>query len=1048
MAKLVKSPIPDNIFEKAITGAKELLGVFDKIVEELKRVGTVAKTTLGDLNFSKAEDVTKLTEEIKKLEAQVKDLEEVKKSQVKTSQDLNKMRENEAEVTKQLASLTDEEVKAKLRFQAANKKQRDELKLLLALEDKELGTLGKLNAANKKLRLEREKLNAEIPEQRARFDQLNAEIDENNEKITELSDKQKQAKLNVGNYSDSIQEALGSSEAFSSATSGLSEAQGLLAAILKVSTLALSKNKAQTKDSARATTRLGRTTRRVSNAIKASVVGLVIAAGAALGSFITGTQEGQIQFQKLVQGTLSGVNVLLGRFKDIGSGISSFIGGSIAVLSGNFSKARKSAEEAAKAFSNAFAEGLTKDIAAAAAAASELVKTQFLAANAGRAVAAEIERRLQLEEELRAVFDDDTRGFIERTQAAERLTTIFQTGNSALDQQAKLLKDQLDIARERLLISIKERAGGRVDTDALKAQINASTELSEIVVTNKKLLSENNALIIDTQVLDELIAAEQAFIQKETELNGQRLADRQLIAKLLFDEVEQELDFLIDGNEQIKTSNEELIASEKVTFAERKRLLAETIKLIADSNEAVLNEIARTVVGLEGAEIGKAFEDALDVSDLNTRLKQLGLAEIPINRLLELFREIKTQQRDFKGTGEALDEALLGGREASDRIKILKQSNTELTSFAKQIIALSKVSPTTLTGARLTAFNAELEALNESIADAQTARSKDLLSLEIEQLEARFAVSKEGSALFLQLEEELLQKRLDFISIEQAEALKAIDKEDKARQEAADKEEKRLTDLSKKQEEAAKNRAAALTFLDNALTAAAESRQEDLDKQISDAQRRQEEIQSAIEAGSEGARESLTQARREEEEATQAREKSIERQKQLEATLTMLKLISSYAGSGVTNPVGKATRDIISASAFADAFFYEGTERVDQDKQIKKVHSGRDGYRAGLSGDERVMTGKQNSKVGNLSNDILANVGYLYRTGKLVHADRSGGESLSLEELKGINKTLKGLPGKIPVANLDKEMVTGIVTAVLKRGNNRTRTRETWASKA
>lgn len=1025
MAKQIKSPIPDSIFDKAVAGAKALLEVVKDIIGEFKAVGEAAKKAIKEIDFKKAEGAKELTDQIKKLEEQTESLQKVTKKGIEVEKDLEKIRKEETKVKKQLAGLTDEAVKGKIKFNAANKAQRDELKALIVIEDKQAGTLAKLKAANAILRLEREKLNADLPEQAQRLKEINEEIDKNNERNDELSDKQKKARQNVGNYTESINEALASSEAFTSATSDLAGIQGVLAGVMKVVTAALRKNEDQTKDNERATGKMGRTSQRVGRVLKTALVGALVAAGAAVGAFVTKTQEGQIALETLTKQALGTSNVVLGRLIELGKGLVAFGGLGFSGV--------------ALAFKEAFRPGLADDIRNVNTAVSELVKTQFQAANAARAVSSEIERRLKLEEELREVADDDTIGFRERQKAAAELTRIFLTGNSALSQQSNLLRDQLEIVRERVLIAVQERVGDKIDTEALRAQITASRELSEVILSNKQLLGENNALIIDTTVLDELIEAEKAFLQKETELNSQRLTDRQKIAKLLFDEVEQEVDFLIDANAQIVTSNQKVTDSEKETFETRRRALDDSIQLIKEANKAVTEELAKTAEGVEGTDIVQAFSDALDVSDLNRKLKDLGLAEIPINRLLELFKEIKIQERDFKEAGQILDEAITGGGEAGERIKILKQSNAEIAILAGRITELGRVDVSALSSEKLKEFGERLEEANEDLDQAREERARKLLELEIKQLEARLNLAKAGSAEFLSVEEELLGKKLDLISAEEAAALDAIDKEDKARDEAAKKEDER-------QKKAEKQRADAISFLENALSANANKRQESLDKQIDNAKARQDEIQQAIIAGNEGASESLNKARREEEEAARAREQLLEKQKQREATLTMLRLLSTYASAGVQNPVGRASQDLLAANAFAEAFFYRGAERVDQDGQLKKARGGRDGYRIAVDGSERVLTGKQNTKIGNLSNDILAEVGYLYRSGELVKKGASGGSTASVEELRQINKNLKSLPGKMPVSHVEKDLIAGIITEVVKYGSHTRKIRQSWGA--
>ena len=63
--------------------------------------------------------------------------------------------------------------------------------------------------------------------------------------------------------------------------------------------------------------------------------------------------------------------------------------------------------------------------------------------------------------------------------------------------------------------------------------------------------------------------------------------------------------------------------------------------------------------------------------------------------------------------------------------------------------------------------------------------------------------------------------------------------------------------------------------------------------------------------------------------------------------------------------------------------FFTGTEHVESDLKGNKVHNGKDGYIVAVDGSERVMTGEQNKKVGNLSNTELANLAYDYNNGLL-----------------------------------------------------------------
>jgi hypothetical protein len=78
--------------------------------------------------------------------------------------------------------------------------------------DEQIVTLDTLTARNEQLRLERRKININTQEGTEAITAINQEIDKNNDLIKQHSDKVKQDKINVGNYTDSIlkaQEAFG-----------------------------------------------------------------------------------------------------------------------------------------------------------------------------------------------------------------------------------------------------------------------------------------------------------------------------------------------------------------------------------------------------------------------------------------------------------------------------------------------------------------------------------------------------------------------------------------------------------------------------------------------------------------------------------------------------------------------------------------------------------------------------------------------------------------------------------------------------------------------
>jgi TP901 family phage tail tape measure protein len=107
-------------------------------------------------------------------------------------------------VTQQLIRLQDEEVKGKIRFNEANKRQRKELKDLIDLEKEGIVTLEKLNAKNRQLRRERAELDLTTAKGKKRVQEINIELDKNNKLIRQNSDALKKQRLNVGNYTSAL----------------------------------------------------------------------------------------------------------------------------------------------------------------------------------------------------------------------------------------------------------------------------------------------------------------------------------------------------------------------------------------------------------------------------------------------------------------------------------------------------------------------------------------------------------------------------------------------------------------------------------------------------------------------------------------------------------------------------------------------------------------------------------------------------------------------------------------------------------------------------
>ena len=198
--------------------------IFDpNLLEEVNKI-TAAVLKLNTA-FDSLKDAHKKTQGIKFVDSKsLEEFDQVSKKAaqaqddlVKASKAVKQATDEEIKAKIKLQQATDEEIKAKIKLQQANAIIKKELKDLIILEDKEAGTLQKLTAINSQLTRERSKLNLETTEGKKRLKEINDELDKNNKIIKDNSDKLTKQRLNVGNYTESVKEAIEASGIFGEA---------------------------------------------------------------------------------------------------------------------------------------------------------------------------------------------------------------------------------------------------------------------------------------------------------------------------------------------------------------------------------------------------------------------------------------------------------------------------------------------------------------------------------------------------------------------------------------------------------------------------------------------------------------------------------------------------------------------------------------------------------------------------------------------------------------------------------------------------------------
>jgi acyl carrier protein phosphodiesterase len=118
----------------------------------------------------------------------------------------------------------------------------------------------------------------------------------------------------------------------------------------------------------------------------------------------------------------------------------------------------------------------------------------------------------------------------------------------------------------------------------------------------------------------------------------------------------------------------------------------------------------------------------------------------------------------------------------------------------------------------------------------------------------------------------------------------------------------------------------------------------------------------------------------------QQEERAQKQQEMLQLTEAYFNFLNSRAKTDANSAPALALKDTLLSKTIAkgiSGFFFEGTERVEQDLRGNKVHNGRDGYVIGVDGTERIFNGVHNATLGNISNDEVVSIVSAFKHGLL-----------------------------------------------------------------
>ena len=1013
--------IQPDIYANTIKSTEDLIKVLDKLEKQFKVNLTEQEKLLKSKgNVKDAKDIQDVNNALKESAKSRKVISDVEKEQLKLKQ--------------KLKSLSDEEVRGKLRFNAAAKAQRDILKDEIILQDKQAGTLVKLNAENRKLRREREGLNLETTKGKARLTEINKVLDANNAKIDANSDKLKRQKINIGNYSSALSKAKGVLVGFAGALGITAGLTGLVNAFKKSINIA----KEFEQGNANLASVLGKTKDEI-GALTEDAKRL----GAATSFSATQVSRLQTEFAKLgfnEQEILNATEATL----NLAAATGSDLGNAAAIAGATLGGFGLGAEETQRVV-----DVMAKSFSTSALDLEKFKESMKLAAPAARAVGVSVE-------ETTALLGTLSNAGISGSNAGTALRGSFINLNKAgltlqegLDK-VKNSQDKLGTATKLVgklaATSFLILAEGTETTKALTLGLNNAGGAAEKMAKEQLNTLQGRITILGSAwegfVLS-LLSGDSAFnsiaysvVEAATSLLGFLTASED-VSKVSFETAKA---LRAEANESENLLNEyESLVKDGVTPTkeEKERLDIITLQLkdhLGDSVVAINEETGAFELNTEAVREQiklKRFASDQEAATLASRLKGVQ-DEIKLQESKTLGNKKEQEQR---AEIQRLAREKLNALEIEERFNLtasenLKQARIEEETAQKNFINFAKQRTETSLGLiknREEEANliAKLKELNFTAADAEalfTEKKKEGTKAILEKIDATNAD---------------IEAKKELLKIER-ESIKSlpVDERTKAEQEFT-KEFEKLTNqqneiLLKKRDIEKKS------LQENEENLAKEIELEESRKSIQDARLSTSKDLS-----------NLTQLLAGEDEDAQRAILATQKALALsEIAINLQKTISGIREKNANKENEKSLNTSQITSAYASAAlgtatvlkqsFFDGTENTGNGGKADD----RGGFNAILHPFERVMTAQQNSKVGELSNNELADIALMYNRGHLVNPFTDMAINVTSKQDKQVDKTyllvneikdLKDIISNKPVQQVNVDSFGNLVEVVYQK---------------
>jgi hypothetical protein len=916
-------------FEKYGKAKEDLTKIEKEYIKQQKKNNQTSEDQIDAL--------VKLDKILMEYRSALKEIQVFQKQGIKTDRDLNKERvETELNIKKVNKEIRKQQSEI-LKSNDLSRKEQKLLKAKLVLDQENVKTLQDVRDRISALRTVVQTL--DFKEQADQVKAYNDEIDELTDTLGDNSDKFIQSKINIGNYEESIANALKGSQAFQTGISGL---DGVLQSVLGVLFLTKVELEAMEKSAdsnTNAITRMAIAFGKLNKVLKASIIGVVLVAIGALGSAFGNTRAGAVRLEK-VMSTLSTGFTIFGQvskilFDELFESIKSVKD----FLANPFAKQQKKTavdtESAWKRITDAIKGG-----GDAIVAGLDNIDRAFKLEDRVKRLTQEIETLNGVLQITQSIADDSTKSLSTQLIASRKALALTEEIGR---RDVEIARSRLQIANERVKQSIQANAveAGNIDL-GLQGEAFAKATLDLAIARGVELEIAND-------LIDEQQSAVLDLITAENELNTTKQENSRQQREINRDIFEQNLDLLIDLIDTEKNISEAFVNDITNSFKRRVEEFNRFVIKFRENAQRELDEFTKEAnnLGLDlGFEI--AFDDNGDfqvfvndtklatdnIVELNEQLQGFGLNEIDINRFREFIVEGRNGIRDFRLLNKELVLAGINIKNASENVFVTQDELNALDSLQNKLNLLIQTQRTATSIEERNAITKQIIELEKQKTAIQEFANFERLQNRKTAIDEELATVEAESQRYY----ELLQERLD---IEKQIREKGFEDQLKGTKDAN---EKALEDYKKFADDVRQT----LNLVLDKVLEVNQKRVESAEKQVD---RQGELIDQQRDRANAGLENTLAFEQRELGKREAELIKRQQRQQRLEKIKALYSSYNNYSSQGDDNAIQKALRDFALLEAISATFKEGGITGIDGVQTNKHgVTVGKSHNRNGLGG--------------------------------------------------------------------------------------------------